>query len=408
MASGVGELEALLATPHIAFLRSSSTINPPENTRQGIAAFRESMPPPSTLASTPSHTKAYVQRQDARSNLFENHGEWTNAALTVCSCHDKFDALQLSKQIDILQTEVREGTSQIRELIQSVASLGRELKSLRSALVASKSVTSSEVQPTSQEPSANAIKGYTALTLIDEAKVDPTSEEHSGVASSASPSTAARLSPKRRASKAKKTPALPRAQSTSQPISSGSSPMPTSTLAGASTTQTVSSTAENSMPTSSNVKSEKCACQSLSQLAKEKGAARTQKCNTCSVSDRPNAEADEVADSGNSGDKELHPKAPIIATAVKYFSAYNEGEMDLRPKDRITILDSPDTPVDWMYGEIIETRRGIFPAQHIRELPRQDKKGTLDDNSDFEDSEATELRPEAPVIATAVNVIETR
>lgn len=36
--------------------------------------------------------------------------------------------------------------------------------------------------------------------------------------------------------------------------------------------------------------------------------------------------------------------------------------------DRITILDSPDTPVGWLYGEIVENRRGIFPGKFISSL----------------------------------------
>lgn len=35
----------------------------------------------------------------------------------------------------------------------------------------------------------------------------------------------------------------------------------------------------------------------------------------------------------------------------------------LRMGDSITIRDSPDTPDGWMYGEIAEKRRGIFPGR---------------------------------------------
>lgn len=42
--------------------------------------------------------------------------------------------------------------------------------------------------------------------------------------------------------------------------------------------------------------------------------------------------------------------------------ASNEGEIRLERGDKITILDFPDPPEGWLYGEISETRRGIFPG----------------------------------------------
>lgn len=63
MASGVGELEALLATPHSAFL-SSSTIDSPEGTHQYNLAFRETLISRHALSTTPSQTEAYAPTQD--------------------------------------------------------------------------------------------------------------------------------------------------------------------------------------------------------------------------------------------------------------------------------------------------------------------------------------------------------
>ncbi|KAG9037833.1 hypothetical protein FS837_001366 [Tulasnella sp. UAMH 9824] len=361
MASGLGELEALLATPHSAFLSSSSAIDPPESTRQYLnVAFRETFTSRSALSTPASHTEAYVPTRDP----------------------------------------VREGTSQIQELIQSVADLKNEVKNLRSALAASEPVTSNEAHLKSQPSSVNATDRRTNVTPEGAAQGNSSSEGHSGIASSLSLSTGAILGPKRPAPKAKKAAGLPRVPSQSTSLTP--SPITVSIPAETPNPQAASSTIEKPVPTSPNAISKSCTCQAINRLAKE-GSSRTQKCSTCSLNDGGQVEAGDAEDSGNFEDKETKPKAPIIATAVKYFSAYNEGEIDLRPKDRITILDSPDTPVDWMYGEVVETRRGIFPAQHVRELPRPNTKERLNDDSDIEDSEATELPPKTPIIVTAVS-----
>lgn len=80
---------------------------------------------------------------------------------------------------------------------------------------------------------------------------------------------------------------------------------------------------------------------------------------------------------------ELNPKAPVIVTAVsRYpmlfmdrirtidavlhsFQASKRGELPLNPQDTITVLTSHDTPFGWKYGEIVTTRRGIFPGTFL-------------------------------------------
>lgn len=36
------------------------------------------------------------------------------------------------------------------------------------------------------------------------------------------------------------------------------------------------------------------------------------------------------------------------------------GELDFAKGTRIMVLDAPDTPGGWLYGEIVEKRRGLF------------------------------------------------
>ncbi|KAG8924580.1 hypothetical protein FRC01_011323 [Tulasnella sp. 417] len=90
MASGVADLEALLATSHSSFLSASSTAGSQEDSHQHIAAARGTLTPPSILPTGP------------------------------CPCGARIEALQLSKQINDVKTEVRQGTSQIRELVQTM------------------------------------------------------------------------------------------------------------------------------------------------------------------------------------------------------------------------------------------------------------------------------------------------
>ncbi|KAG8913785.1 hypothetical protein FRC01_004388 [Tulasnella sp. 417] len=387
------------------------TSAPPENTHHDIEAFRGTLSSRSVWVTIPSRAEAAGPTPTARSILFEEDGERVNTPLKICSCGGRPD---LSKQFEIFQAEVREGNSHIRELIQSVADLKYEVMNMRTALEAFKPVTTREAHHTSEPSSSNANKRFINLTPRGEAKVGPNSEEHSGVVSSAPSSAGARLGPKiRHASNARKTITLPPASP--RPISSSSSPTNVSTqtetpstivlepeLSSPPTVPETTSSAEHPMPRPLDGKLNNCTCKPLSHSGKEKEAATTQKCNACSLNDGGTVEAEEVEDPENAGAKEVHPR-PIIATAVKYFSAYNEGEIDLRPKDKITILDSPDTPADWMYGEIVETHRGIFPAQNIRELPRPDTKVALDGDSDIEDFEATELGSKSPVVMTAVS-----
>lgn len=66
MTGGIDELEAFIAGQRLSFLISSTAPGSPENLRQGVAAFRETLRPRSTLAtsSAPRATDGYIPKQD--------------------------------------------------------------------------------------------------------------------------------------------------------------------------------------------------------------------------------------------------------------------------------------------------------------------------------------------------------
>lgn len=42
------------------------------------------------------------------------------------------------------------------------------------------------------------------------------------------------------------------------------------------------------------------------------------------------------------------------------------GELLYSRGDNITVLNPPETPpVGWMYGELVDKRRGLFPARYV-------------------------------------------
>ncbi|KAG8933858.1 hypothetical protein FRC01_006704 [Tulasnella sp. 417] len=171
MTSGVDEFEAFVAALRLSFLTATSTAGSPEILHQGIDAFRETLRPrsPSTLtdASPTPSTEAYVQKSDHGHHSDE---EPISSASTAWSCDDRIDTL--TKQLELVSTEVREGTSGIRELTQSVKELKTEISDLRSALAASKVVTKKEVAPSPLKPVETATKASASSTLVHEAQVN--------------------------------------------------------------------------------------------------------------------------------------------------------------------------------------------------------------------------------------------
>ncbi|KAG8960472.1 hypothetical protein FRC00_000267 [Tulasnella sp. 408] len=359
MTSGVSELEALLLTPNLSFPSSSSANDSTENAPQYITAARESLKPRRLLANS------------------------------SCSCAGE----NLSKKIDLINNEVREGTSQIRELVQSIVELKKEVMDLRSALAASKSVAGSESIP--RVAAHNVVPTTAASTTGGDSYINPRTK---------------------RPSKTKNVLAVPRVTAPSSSPASFAVAVPTqasvpeaalvkplfyskpSSLIAAATSATP---APKAPAAPSEAKPKSCTCQPAPSLAKQKEPVAATNCKACSSTNGDTMETKDVRASENLRQEEPHSKPPVIATAFEYFSSYNTGELNLKPKDKITILDSPNTPVGWMYGEIVETRRGIFPARHVRELPHQDLKEILQNGRGSEESETAE-RPPSPLITTAL------
>lgn len=100
---------------------------------------------------------------------------------------------------------------------------------------------------------------------------------------------------------------------------------------------------------------------------------------------------------------EFPPQSPVIATVINGYLGGNQEELRATRGDKITVLDSPETPAGWIYGEIVTTRRGIFLARHVKEISRPETEKTLSSDRYSGNSEHTEQSPESPVIVTAVH-----
>lgn len=166
MASGVQALEALLDEPGLSSFTTPLAVGAPDTRSQGIATFRDTR---NNLATGSPPAKLYVPRQYGASNPA---GESSGATTTVCSCDDKLEAaLQLSKQIELVNTEVR-------QLIQSVAELKTEVRDLRSALIASTSVASSEGHLPPATPSRETVEHFASSTPIEKAQANFSSNQY--------------------------------------------------------------------------------------------------------------------------------------------------------------------------------------------------------------------------------------
>ncbi|KIO33480.1 hypothetical protein M407DRAFT_17735 [Tulasnella calospora MUT 4182] len=163
MASGVQALEALLDEPGLSSFTTPLAVGAPDTRSQGIATFRDTR---NNLATGSPPAKIYVPRQYGASNPA---GESSGATTTVCSCDDKLEAL--SKQIELVDTEVR-------ELIKSVAELKTEVRDLRSALIASTSVASSEGHLPPATPSRETVEHFASSTPIEKAQANSSSNQY--------------------------------------------------------------------------------------------------------------------------------------------------------------------------------------------------------------------------------------
>ncbi|KAG8893822.1 hypothetical protein FRC00_009996 [Tulasnella sp. 408] len=188
MTSGVDELEVFIAALRLSFLTSSTVGGSPEGLRQGIAAFRQALGPRDPLVASVATPDAYGRKADDINNTgldtFAQAGEPISSSSTEWSGDDRIDVVT-TKQIELVQNEVRESTSQVRELVQIVKELKAEVRDLRSALEASKSVASSEDTTPSSAPGKTEVRPWANSTPVYEPGVDAFPERSPGVVPSA-------------------------------------------------------------------------------------------------------------------------------------------------------------------------------------------------------------------------------
>ncbi|KAG9031027.1 hypothetical protein FS837_003125 [Tulasnella sp. UAMH 9824] len=309
MTSGVDELEAFIAALRLSFFTSSTVVGSPDGLRQGIAAFRETLRPRGPLS-----PEAYARKEDntynSGSDIFAQ-AEPISSTSTVYSGDDRIDAASLlTKRIDLVSTEVREGTSQIRELIQSVKELQSEVRDLRTALATSARVEGSEAGT----QIIKTVKDRTSLAPIDETGVDGSPEQRDGMA--ATPPTVSSA-------------AYPR--STTEVGSGGSVP---SLLAS------VSSPA----PSEASLRPPSL----LTDLSEEESSdAKTIEHTTSNSNREGNVGIEDVNDLENSastGSPPTQARPTVTATAVDHYNVCEDEELSIARGDKIAILDSPTPP----------------------------------------------------------------
>ncbi|KAG9037832.1 hypothetical protein FS837_001365 [Tulasnella sp. UAMH 9824] len=433
MANGVDELEVFIAALRISFITCSVTNGSPESLRQGIEAFREALGHRSSSTTSPSPTKAFAQKRDhdhhSGSSGFAQAEDHISSASTVWSCDDRIDAL--TKQIELVNTEVREGTSEIRELIQSVKELKAEVNDLRSTLTASKPLLSSEVHPSSPTPVETAGNTSARLTLTREAQDNSSLDPYSRSTSSPSgfdlqaslqrdtPLSVHALRPPVTVPSTTFPGPVPATElPTPPPPSSGGNPVEVLVQGHSQTPAPGDSTnsagpvysvsmdvpgivvpeAEDPMPTLSSSQPQNRTSQPGSGpgLQGEDEVAKTVESGACV----PNYEAT-IGDDGNGSKISEVADPPAIATAMQYFGGSGE-ELGFSYGDKISILNSPNTPVGWMYGERVETRRGIFLARYVKETSDLEVQELLIWDGPSRNFKATEPSPGPPDIKVAV------
>ncbi|KIO33499.1 hypothetical protein M407DRAFT_17752 [Tulasnella calospora MUT 4182] len=411
MTNGVDELEAFIAALRLSFLTSSSTTGSSESLRHGIAAFRETLRPRSTLVADLAPTEVYTRKEDdiyhIGSGAFAPPEEPISATPTVWSSDDRIDAAsQLTKQIELVNTEVPEGTRQIRELFQSMT----ELKT--------------EGHPPSPTLSRTAVHEPASLTTAHAAQVNPSPNQRSGGSPSSLQSTTARsqsipggrrsgsvpgtlvaplsvIAPKR--SLITNLPTFPREPS--QPPSSVAASAPVYELVSPvslNVPEVMVPKAEDTKQATPSTKAQDRTSQPLSGIESIRDSLKARVLQVRVQNDGCKMNTDDVKDAEIPKVTKSSQKSPVIATVVDSFLTHNEGEVSFEQNDKIVILDSPDTPVGWMYGEVIEKRKGIFPARCVQGSERPDVKAKPGNGHASENSAVGDLKPELPVVVTAV------
>ncbi|KIO33496.1 hypothetical protein M407DRAFT_4005 [Tulasnella calospora MUT 4182] len=377
MASGVDELEAFVAALRLSFLTSSSTTGSPESLRQGIEAFRQTLRPTSTFTTSPMPTEAYVQKRDHGHHSAE---EPISSASTVWSSDDRIEAVCPSS------------ATQIRAALRASAS---------STLIREADTDSSPDHCLETTPNTSGSDTWIRF-MGGEQLLVPTPSPPVTIQSFTSPSP----------SRAAELPTLPRMLS--RPPSPAPCPVAVSNPIHSQTSAPLDPcstdvpvmmfpTAGDPKPAMSSAKPQNSPCQPVSDLEGEGEVEKTTENRACDPTHRGNIEAEDVNDPKVSSLAKLHPESPLIAKAVQsYNGPSSEGELSFRVGDQITILDSPSTPVGWMYGERIQTRRGIFLARYIKEMSDPEVKRLLTGDYAAGNFKATERSPD--FAATMVSI----
>ncbi|KAG8971752.1 hypothetical protein FRC05_010819 [Tulasnella sp. 425] len=464
MTSGIDELEALLAALRLSFLTSSSATSSPEALYQSIAVFRAALKPQG-IVPNPSPTVAHLRKQDdGNHHDFVNVGEPSSATSTTCGDDDRID---LTKQMDFVHAELRQGTDHIRELIQSVQELRKEVQDLRSAVVAPKSLASTEDHPPPSTPIINVVENCATLAPVHQAQVEPAPSPYAAGASPSRPILSTPTCPQRIPEVAAGSSILspivsappfmrpslrvaPQLVSGEAPMTSACNPYATEAMelptlvhlrsgppspapcpvaiptpaqtldtvpihlpycprlsspapVPVNTSEAIPPASASPKPVLSDIKPKDCAPQTVPRRTNKKRVTQTIEHKTRATNDGGKMKAEEDKGSGNFVVAESLPKSPIIATAIRLFSTGKAGDLKFKANDEIAILDHPTTPVGWMYGEVVDSRRGIFPARYVREVSPSDVKDKLNNDHFSNNSEVIEPGSKSPVTVTAVD-----
>ncbi|KAG8952995.1 hypothetical protein FRC00_006534 [Tulasnella sp. 408] len=470
MTSGVDELEAFIAAQRLSFLISSTAPGSPENLRQGLAAFRETLRPLSTLDTSSAPTEGYNPQQndihDSGSSVFAQAGEPISSTSTVWSCDDRIDvAPQPTKQTGLFGAGFGEVASQIRELIQMVKEVKAEVRNLNSALVACGRLEGREAGPLSSTQKRKDSEDCTSSTPNPNVQVESSSTQCLGISASPllpSTTTSTRpipaldlggplpslvasvgsfVSPQLSMASATElrtvsprppspgphvvatpTEDISSANLSAEAVCSSKPPRPVST----NVTEVVPPEGEDHKGALSNANEKEPACHLACPVADETEDAKAMNCKTLLHSDEVQPETENAQDFENSEITGFRSKPPLTATAIEMYIVYQDEELGFQRGDEITILDFPNTPVGWMYGERVESRRGIFLgeflytgntlkvafnvdpfvcelARHVKKISDPEVKKMLNDlPSASENFEITKPDPRFPMIVVAL------
>ncbi|KAG8927257.1 hypothetical protein FRC00_002179, partial [Tulasnella sp. 408] len=153
----------------------------------------------------------------------------------------------------------------------------------------------------------------------------------------------------------------------------------------------------------SSTSREEPTCQAASLSTDKGGETKTTERAALAADDEDKVGAEAVKDSQNFESTRSHTKSPVTATAIEAHLPYHHEELKFVRGDKITILDFPNTPIGWTYGERTEKRRGTFLARYVKEVPDSDDEYMSDDDDNGTgNQEVTGPRPRASAIVMAL------